>query len=359
MITYNEYLKINQLLDIQQPQSQLIKQESHDEMLFIITHQTYELWFKQILHELKLARSILSASVVEANKLALIISSLDRVEKIQHLLLDQLSILETMTPMDFLDFRNLLTPSSGIQSSQFRQIEVILGLKMNQRPHTSCQDLMSRLDLNDQKTIATMEKTPSLFELIEVWLERLPFTSFNNFDFWIEYKNAVHTTLDEDEQIILSNDLALSQHHLNKKLEQHQITKQNFHTLFDPGAYKKQQDKKNIRLSQTATMNALFIFIYYQNPIINLHYKLLSTIINIDGSFVTWRQKHASMVYKMLGRKIGSGGSSGYDHLQKSIENSSIYKDLLNLATFIIPRSKVPTLPNDLLSHLDFYSTGV
>ena len=97
--------------------------EVHDEMLFIIIHQTYELWFKQILHELDSIINMFHDNYVHEEKVGMVVSRFDRIIQIQKLLIDQVSILETMTPMDFLEFRDLLTPSSGFQSAQFRQIE--------------------------------------------------------------------------------------------------------------------------------------------------------------------------------------------------------------------------------------------
>ena len=120
-MTYGEYLKVPELLSLQQL---LSEPPHHDETLFIIVHQAYELWFKQMLHELDNARAHLEADrVVEATRL------LRRVGEIQRLLIAQVRILETMRPQDFLGFRYHLNPASGFQSVQFREVEFALGLK--------------------------------------------------------------------------------------------------------------------------------------------------------------------------------------------------------------------------------------
>src|SRR5260221_11066866 len=132
-LDYASYLKLPQLLAAQDLESAKHGQPAHDEMLFIVIHQTYELWFKQILYELDLIQAIFSGPVVDDADLGRAVHAAERIVRIEHLLVSQIDILETMTPMDFLEFRNLLMPASGFQSEQFRLIEVRLGLKHDAR----------------------------------------------------------------------------------------------------------------------------------------------------------------------------------------------------------------------------------
>ncbi len=120
-LTYNDYLKIPDLLKLQIPQS---SPPHHDELLFIIIHQAYELWFKLILHELDN-----TVSYMQKNEILRAQHFVKRVVEIMKLLVSQIHILETMTPIEFLEFRNHLMPASGFQSLQFREIEFLLGLK--------------------------------------------------------------------------------------------------------------------------------------------------------------------------------------------------------------------------------------
>ena len=107
--------------------------ESHDEMLFIIIHQAYELWFKQIIHELKSVKDTIKDEKIDEKEIIKVVKRTDRIKEIFNLLVKQIDVLETMTSIDFLDFRDYLSPASGFQSHQFRKIEVMLGLKINQR----------------------------------------------------------------------------------------------------------------------------------------------------------------------------------------------------------------------------------
>lgn len=120
-LSYNSYLKIQDLIGLQEC---LSDPQHHDELLFITVHQAYELWFKQILHEIDATLTLLSE-----NKLASAGRALRRVVEIEKLLINQIHILETMTPISFLGFRDELNPASGFQSMQFREIEFASGCK--------------------------------------------------------------------------------------------------------------------------------------------------------------------------------------------------------------------------------------
>lgn len=118
-ITYNSYLKVDELLSLQQPRSE---GPEHDELLFIVIHQVYELWFKEILHELDHVRALLDVNDAHRTQ-----HTLKRVLTILKVLVAQLDILETMTPLEFQSFRQRLDQASGFQSDQFRQLEFVLG----------------------------------------------------------------------------------------------------------------------------------------------------------------------------------------------------------------------------------------
>ncbi len=124
-LTYNNYLRIDDLLSLQRPRS-----NEHDEVLFIVIHQVYELWFKELLHELDRACRLLEED--EPYKAQ---HTLKRILTILKVLVAQLDILETMTPAEFLTFRERLEAASGFQSDQFRQLEFVLGLKSGQAIH--------------------------------------------------------------------------------------------------------------------------------------------------------------------------------------------------------------------------------
>ena len=120
-VTYGDYLHVDELLSLQQPRS---SGPEHDEMLFIVIHQVYELWFKQLLHEFDRVARLLTADDTHRGQ-----HTLKRILTILKVMVAQLDILETMTPLEFLSFRARLEAASGFQSDQFRQVEFILGAK--------------------------------------------------------------------------------------------------------------------------------------------------------------------------------------------------------------------------------------
>jgi tryptophan 2,3-dioxygenase len=121
-VTYASYLNLDELLSLQQPRS---SGPEHDEMLFIVIHQVYELWFKELLHELGRAIALLTSDDTHRAQ-----HTLKRILTILKVMVAQLDILETMTPLEFLSFRERLEAASGFQSDQFRQIEFVLGRKL-------------------------------------------------------------------------------------------------------------------------------------------------------------------------------------------------------------------------------------
>jgi tryptophan 2,3-dioxygenase len=123
-ITYGSYLRIDELLSLQQPRSE---GPEHDELLFIVIHQVYELWFKELLHELDRVAALLTADDTHRAQ-----HTLKRILTILKVMVAQLDILETMTPLEFLSFRARLEAASGFQSDQFRQVEFVLGAKAPQ-----------------------------------------------------------------------------------------------------------------------------------------------------------------------------------------------------------------------------------
>ena len=138
-ITYTKYLKIDELLALQEPRSE---GPEHDELLFIVIHQVYELWFKELLHELDRVRQWLEDDEPHRAQ-----HTLKRILTIVKVMVAQLDILETMTPLEFLAFRERLEAASGFQSDQFRQIEFALGVKSERAIHRFPDNSRARVDL--------------------------------------------------------------------------------------------------------------------------------------------------------------------------------------------------------------------
>ncbi|WP_372367830.1 tryptophan 2,3-dioxygenase family protein [Candidatus Uabimicrobium sp. HlEnr_7] len=354
---YSDYLGLDKLLSSQELLSEKYGYPAHDEMLFVIVHQAYELWFRQIIHELDSIINMFKHDYIDEVNIGITVSRLARVTEIQKLLIEQLRILETMTSLDFLDFRNFITPASGFQSVQFRLIENKLGLHPQQRAMLNKKGYRSHFAEEHQKMLQESEEQSSLFELVEKWLERTPFLESEGFNFWESYKEAVITMLDEDKQTIIDNPI-ISEEKRQKELKAHEDTRENFRAIFDQEKHDELVKKNLRRLSFRATHAALFIHLYRDQPILQQPFKFLTLLVDIDELMTAWRYRHALMVLRMIGTKIGTGGTSGHDYLKMTVEKSKVYQDLFNMATFFIPRSTLPPLPDEIKEKLGFFYTA-
>ena len=233
-LTYGSYLKVRELTSLQHPES---TPPHHDEMLFIIIHQVYELWFKQLLHELDA-----TAAAMERDDLLRVSKHFRRIHTIQRLIEQQIDVLETMTPQEFNEFRDNLNPASGFQSIQFREIEFLAGVRR--------VETMKQIELDDE-TRARLERRlaePSLYDRLKGLLARRGFP------------------------VATSEELLESM----RKIYTHESE-------------------------------------YY-----DLHL-LLEELIEFDERFLLWRGRHVRMVERMIGNKIGTGGSAGAEYLMKTL----------------------------------------
>ncbi|MBW3605209.1 MAG: tryptophan 2,3-dioxygenase [Actinobacteria bacterium] len=350
---YADYLALDRLLDAQHPVSSLDDGPAHDEMLFIIVHQAFELWFKQILWELEAVNATMGADTVPARDLSRAVARLRRVVAIQPLLRGQLEVLETMTPLDFLDFRDALVPASGFQSAQFRVIENRLGVEPTTRLRIKGAPYHARLTDDDRARVLQAEREPSLLEHVDRWLARTPFLRFGDFDFWTAYRGAVNDMLDRERTIIERNP-NLDDEARAEELASHDETIDGFAALFDRDRYAQLHARGLRRLSYDAFLAALLITLYRDEPIFHLPFQLLVALVDIDEGFTAWRYRHALLVQRMIGDKVGTGGTSGHVYLQKAAERHRAFGDLFSLPTFCIPRSALPELPEPVRRQLGF-----
>lgn len=340
-VHYSDYLQLDKILDAQFPESNRLQTPAHDEMLFIVIHQAYELWFKQLLHETNSIVEILRTPALNDNspELQTVVHRLGRMATILRVLVHQIDIMETMTPMDFLDFRDMLRPASGFQSVQFKVLEALLGLKFEHR-HGQ-EYYISQLRPAEVENVRKAEAGHSLLHLLDAWLERMPF--FDESDnwqgfvtasprtelhpFWSEYRYRYTQSLAEPEQSNLA--------------------------IFDK-VFLSDEDDIARSLSAKASRAALFIMLYRGYPILQLPFQLLNNLLEIDEQLSTWRYRHVSMVQRMIGTRIGTGGSSGRDYLRAALDKHYIFKEVAQLTSFLIERRMLPQLSGDMERRLGF-----
>lgn len=353
-INYHDYLKLDDILNCQHMLSVEKNRPAHDEMLFIVIHQTYELWFKQMIHELDSVLEIFNKDHINEKQMGVVNSRLHRIFEIIKVLEHQIQILETMTPLDFLEFRDLLYPASGFQSLQFRIFENKLGLKPDQRMPFNQSHYHAHFPEQHVEALKKVESEKSLFDCVEKWLERTPFLEMEGFDFWQEYTRAVRQMFEKETTIIQNNSL-LSDKDKKRNFEIIKNSANAFESIFDEQKYNELKKQNQWRLSFKAVSAALLIQLYRDQPVFQQAFQLMTNIINVDEIITSWRYKHSLMARRMLGSKIGTGGSSGAEYLKASTEKHKIFNDFFQLTTFFIPRSLLPELPQEVEEKLGFY----
>jgi len=344
---YGDYLAIDKLLELQKPLSlKEGKLIAHDEMLFIIVHQAYELWFKQIRHELEACGEVLSKPAADDDgpDMNVVVHRLKRIVEIWKLLNHQVDVLETMTPLDFLEFRELLHGASGFQSKQFRQIEAALGLRMESRfrPEYYKHTELGGFNAQDFAEITEFEQRPSLLQMVERWLARAPF--FEDV-YWTEWSAASAETDARERPRFWNRYRTLFEQSLSARDDKSDLLGKFDDIFFDEGWGD---------FSPAALRSALFIMLYRDEPLFRLPFALLNGLIEIDEQLATFRYRHLQMVRRMIGTRVGTGGSSGEQYLQGAVNKNYVFKELAGVITFLIERRSLPALPARLHKALRF-----
>ncbi|XP_035687925.1 tryptophan 2,3-dioxygenase-like [Branchiostoma floridae] len=320
-LVYGNYLQLDKILGAQKRESEKGDSPAHDEHLFIIVHQAYELWFKQIIWELDSITEILETCGYEdvmEKKLRLILSRGDRVKEIFKVVVQQVKIVETIEPQEFVDFRDWLFPASGFESLQFRLLENKLGIRKEDRVE---EYRFTPVNADDAEKLSKSEKQKSLLQLAQTWLEHT-FDKEGGEAFWKRYEEGVKrrrsSITDEAKR---------------------KTTKDMFDNILDEGKHDELEKQGKRKLSHRALKGVLMINyrrdeLKFQQP-----YQFLRMLMDIDELLYRWRWNHVMMVQRMLGDKPGTGGG-GYKYLRSTVCDSDNYKvflDLFNISTFLIP----------------------
>lgn len=351
--TYWDYLKLDRLLGLQGGIDDDEAEVSADELHFIVVHQAFELWFKLALRELRLARDLLAAPRVAEEALPHVVHHLARIHRIFHLGVDQLAVVETLTPQDFLAFRDKLAPASGFQSFQMRELEVLLGLDERDRVVEGGLDPMGMLErlgrgspagqLAWERVQAARAET-TLREGLRRWLHRTPIQGSSPGDpgddevvrgFIEAYLHALEGTHGRETarlQTVPGADAATSE---ARVAQGESLARQFLEARDAPEAER--------AFTRRVRAGLLFIESYRQLPLLAWPRTLVDTVVELEEQLVLWRGRHARMVERVIGRRIGTGGSSGVDYLDATAR-VRIFGELWTVRTILLPRDVVPPL---------------
>ncbi|KFW75636.1 Tryptophan 2,3-dioxygenase [Manacus vitellinus] len=342
-LIYGEYLQLNKILNAQELESEKKGKKIHDEHLFIVTHQAYELWFKQILWEMDSVRVIFqNGHVRDERNMLKVITRMNRISLILKLLLEQFAVLETMTPLDFFDFRYHLSPASGFQSLQFRLLENKIGVPQSLRVPYNRRHYRDNFKGQDYELLLKSEQEPTLLQLVEAWLERTPGLEAEGFDFWGQFEMNVLKGLEEEFALIQAKAESEEKDDL---LCEFQKQRDVLLALFDEKRHEHLLSKGERRLSYKALKGALMIYFYREEPRFQVPFQLLTSLMDLDVLLTKWRYNHVCLVHRMIGSKAGTGGSSGYHYLRSTVSDRyKVFVDLFNLSTFLVPRHWIPKM---------------
>jgi tryptophan 2,3-dioxygenase len=347
-VNYADYLHLEQLLALQGGVTGKEQDLARDELLFIVVHQIDELWFKLLLRELGLARDVFAQELVHEQEVAPAAAGLRRAVKAFELLASHFALMETMSPRDFLDFRAKLVPASGFQSPQFREVEVLLGLPEEARARviaaTGMRDpLGPRSEMSGwarDKVAARLREPVTLKQAIDRWLHRTPIDGSRPAD-------------PDDEQRVsafVESFLARHQDEVRKTREYARAA-----GVLDPAL--EQQFELEIaetrrfltegdRTRRRTRAAALFLELYRELPLLSWPREILDLIIQVEQAFLVFRQRHARMVERMIGRRIGTGGSDGVRYLDDTALQYRVFDDLWAVRKILVRAEAKPPLRN-------------
>ena len=340
--SYADYLQLHELLALQGDDRNI----NSDEMHFIIVHQTFELWFKQVIRELSEARNILGGDHVPEDDIPRAVDHLGRTTEIFRLMANQWTVLETLTPQGFLAFRDGLGSASGFESFQMREFEILLGLDNDDRiggmdPLSSFRR-MAEGDERSATILARLEDAmsqPSLYESMMNWVERTPIMGSSygskgdaeNVRAYIETHLEAHKAVCEEAAERSAGWGAGDPSKMAARMAAAHDGAVSF--LMPEGEVSR------------ARAGLLFIESYRELPLLTWPRTLIDAIVELEESMVKWRHSHARMVERIMGRRIGTGGTSGVDYLDATSQYR-IFKDLWGVRTILVKPEKRPVLKN-------------
>jgi len=352
---YWDYLRLNTLLDLQGGLEGTEEGQSADELLFIVTHQTYELWFKVILRGIRDARDQLSEPHVAEATIPHVVESLRRVNTVLDVAVKQFDILETMTPQGFLEFRTKLTPASGFQSYQMREMEIVLGLKDKQRvrlgdkidPMEHIKSYKGTSDAADQASEALdgVREESTLLAALNTWLYRTPIHGSVPSDegdeeavkaFVDGYLAQLHEHHQENLKALVAS---LGEDERERWSARFEIVENAARDFLDATDI----DESVRDRARRVRAAILFIESYRKLPLLSWPRLLIDLIVELEERMVLFRHRHARMVERVIGRRVGTGGSSGVEYLDKTT-GYRVFRDLWAVRTLMLPPSQVPSL---------------
>ena len=353
-MTYGNYLRLDDMLSLQEGPLGYSPKPCNDELHFIIVHQAFELWFKLVLSELKEVHGLMNKEHIEEGSMPKIVHHLKRVSSVFNLMSQQWKVMETLTPQDFLSFRDRLGTSSGFESWQLRQIETILGLEQQQREagmdpvkHMARLAKEGKISKDVLVDFQASINSPSLCDLLDNWLSRTPINGSLSTDLTdekviTEYVESHLEAMSKHSEIVIEHFLSIG--HGDESSIRPRMEK----SISGGRSFLIQDGKVN-----RSRAGLLFIESYRDLPLLSWPRSLIDSFVELEQSLLLFRNSHARMVERMIGRRMGTGGSSGVDYLDATLKYR-IFVDLWTVRTILVRRDLLPDVVNP--SYYEFNS---
>lgn len=354
---YWDYIKVEELLALQGGLETNDENLANDEVLFITVHQIDELWFKLIVRELVSVRNLFAKAPVPEQALASAARGIRRMTTLISHVASHFEVMETMTTRDYLAFRDKLSPASGFQSGQLREIEILLGLSEAARiplghEHTYMNALKGA-DGSPSSAYRRVERRladkPSVHEVIDDWLFRTPIQGSTpsspddaaNVQRFIDAYCAAHSRSADEA-------LALAKHEGLTEADTARIEKRYATEKDQARAFLEASDIPEDRRARASRIRAATVFIesYRELPLLAWPRVILDALVAFEQAFVIFRQRHARMVERVIGRRTGTGGSSGVDYLDQTALKYRIFTDIWSVRTLLVRQALLPPLEN-------------
>ena len=349
---YWDYIRVEELLRLQGGAGDDESKLENDEVLFIVVHQVYELWFKLILRELVAARDLFNQNPVPDMAMVKAVRSFKRISTLFEQAASHFHVVETLTTRDYLAFRDQLIPASGFQSAQIREIEIILGLDDSQRVQLgaegSYKDALRERDGSASPALRRVEARladkPSLRDVVYAWLIRTPVSEHGSQKFIegilaahrSEVENRLRIAEDKMHPTAAERDLLRSRY--AKELG---FAEAFFHAEDDPNASaEKRAERQKLRAA------LMFLECHRDLPRLAWPREVIDALIEMEQAMIVWRQRHARMVERVIGRRIGTGGSSGVDYLDQTAQRYRVFNDVWAIRTLLLRKAAIPPIDN-------------
>lgn len=352
--TYWDYIKVEELIALQSGIAENETDLGNDEVRFIVIHQIDELWFKLVIRELESVRDLFLLPFVPETSLAKTCSALNRVATIFELAASHFKLMETMRTQDYLTFRDKLSPASGFQSAQMREMEILLGLDPKDRIRLGYEgSFMDALE-SDGKRSASFERVQhritegtSVKDSIYAWLYRTPINGSTPDS--PDDQQVVRSFLDDcyacearsKEDLISTTavEQALADEDIERLRNRYQAELTESKNYLDASDIDDETEKSKVLRLRAAV---LFIEGNRELPLLSWPGEIIDGLIKVEQSMTIFRQRHARMVERIIGRRTGTGGSAGVDYLDQTALQYRVFREIWSARTMLLSPTQAP-----------------